>query len=343
MGGSIDLAWHAISPGGREGLGQLQVHGATRLEPDRVRALAVEAFTDTADASASPQDLERSMGARIQELLPEGAVLERLRIEVAGRATSPRSAPRPAAGPAAPPGFLARALSGLASALFKLALAAGLLAAAAWGGAQALTRARSAWSAPSTEQRSEAGQRYRDGLEQLSRGAYAEAVESLAKALELDPQDTAAHEARGRALLKLGRYGEARGDLDVALTAAKGELALGLLVLRAEARLLSDDPSGALADAQQVLAKHADLADANWHAARALLALERYAEALPLLDKVVSARPEDNAVRFRRGLARHHLKDFEGAIDDYEAVLLALPKHRLAKQNLDRAKLGEAP
>jgi tetratricopeptide (TPR) repeat protein len=331
----LDLAWTAISPSGQQGLGRVLVHSAGGLTPNDLRGMAAAAFRAAIAASSGPDGVEGLMERELRGLLPAGSHLKSLRVEALAAV---------AGGGPREPGVLARLTSGLAGALFKLAGAVLVLALGVGLVAAGVHFIRERWSAPSEADAAQAGTHYSTGLELLSRGAHSAAVEELNRALELSPTDARAREARGRALLNMGEYGRARADLDAALDAKPAEeVRLGLLVLRSEARLLSKDPGGALADAKEVLAKRPKHLDAAWHGARALVILKRPKEALPWLDLVVTERPENNAARFRRGLARHHHGDFEGAIDDYEKVILALPKHRLAKRNLSRANQGEGP
>lgn len=333
----LHVAWRAASPAGFEGMGRVCVEGVEGLEPSTLRGWTAAAFAAAAGPAPRAQ-VEAALGERLRGLLPPGAELRALSLELYG-AWSEGGAPPPE------PGLLARAASGLAGALAKLALASGLLAGALYGAALAWGELRARGAAPSAAESAAFEERYRAGLEFLTHARYAEASAAFDQALERTPRELRALEGRARALLEQGRWAAARADLDAAL-AQEGvapERRIDLQRMRAEARLQSEDFPGALDDAQAVMRARPRDADANWFAARAYIALEQAGKAVPLLDRVVEVRPEHHAARFRRGVARHRAQDFEGAIDDYEAVLLFLPKHRLAKRHLSQARQGLPP
>ena len=333
----LHVAWRAASPAGFEGMGRVCVDGVEGLEPSTLRGWTAAAFAAVA-GPAPPPEVELALREHLQGLLPPGAELRALTLELYGAWSEGGGAPRE-------PGLLARATSGLAGALFKLALAGGLLAAAGFGTHAAWQKLRALHAAPSAEESAAFEQHYRAGLEYLTHARFSDASAAFDQALAQSPGELRALEGRARAFVKLARWGPARADLDAALALPKvdPERRIDLLRMRAEARLQSEDYAGALSDAREVMQARPRDADAMWFAARAHIELQQAAKAVPLLDLVVEIRPEHHAARFRRGVARHRAQDFEGAIDDYEKVLLFLPKHRLAKRYLSQANQGLPP
>lgn len=333
----LHVAWRAASPAGFEGMGRVCVDGVEGLTPSTLRGWTAAAFAAVAGPAESEQ-VEAALRKQLTGLLPPGAELRALSLELYGEWSGEASAPQE-------PGLLARATSGLAGALFKLALALGLLAGAGFGIHAAWQKLRTLAAAPSAQERTAFEEHYRAGLEFLTHGRFAEASAAFDEALAQSPAELRALEGRARALLRQARWAAARADLDAALSqeGIAVEQRIDLLRMRAEARLQSEDYAGALTDAREVMQARPRDADTNWFAARAYIELEQAAKAVPLLDLVVEVRPEHHAARFRRGVARHRAQDFEGAIDDYEAVLLFLPKHRLAKRHLSQARQGLPP
>ena len=123
----------------------------------------------------------------------------------------------------------------------------------------------------------------------LAVGNHNAARSNAQAALRADPASVEGHLLLARAYLRLGEGGPALAELTRAREL--GARVAGLYHLLGEARLLSGDAEGALADAARAGPAH--VADAARVRARALVAQGRRGEALALLDALVRDAPND--------------------------------------------------
>jgi tetratricopeptide (TPR) repeat protein len=74
--------------------------------------------------------------------------------------------------------------------------------------------------------------------------------------------------------------------------------------------------------------------DARLQLAKIAILAQRYEDALPYLDELVKADPNDAAAQYNLALVRHHKGDYNRARNGYLAVLKADPRYADARFNL---------
>ena len=88
-------------------------------------------------------------------------------------------------------------------------------------------------------------------------------------------------------------------------------------------------------------------ADPNYTKARALIEDTEYAEAIPLLEKVVAARPDSADAYNYLGYSHRKIGEYEAALDAYQRALKLQPRHLganeyLGELYLELGQLGKA-
>lgn len=126
-----------------------------------------------------------------------------------------------------------------------------------------------------------------------------------------------------RALAKLGRLDDALGLLDAAqVTEANRRRALVERV-----QLLFEHERDAEAERQIAEIVQSGEADDRILAARILQRSGRYAEAIPILEKLVAERPESSQVLFMLGVSLERSGQHEAAISRFESLIALEPEH----------------
>ncbi|MBU6268213.1 MAG: retroviral-like aspartic protease family protein [Sphingomonadales bacterium] len=214
----------------------------------------------------------------------------------------------------------------------------------------------------------------------LAARQFAPALADYDAALALAPGNALFHRDRAAALFGAGRLLEGRAELDKAITLAPDNP--DLRRVRAAMRLATGDEAGALADADAAArAIHpgslesvvvASLFDELGHADRAI----------PLFDALIAAHPEDShlpdfrnsrcwsralanvqlpaalddcnralkgrpgtaAILDSRALVKFRLKDYAGALADYDTAIATQPRQAFSRymRGLTRIALGQA-
>ncbi|MCC5888564.1 MAG: PEP-CTERM system TPR-repeat protein PrsT [Gammaproteobacteria bacterium] len=168
------------------------------------------------------------------------------------------------------------------------------------------------------------------GRAQLALGETAKARELLANLAEREP-------AAAEAWLGLARLEMAEGDVQLALRHAEEAMRLDPDVLETamtagELRLASGDPAGARKAFDQAIAiasgREASTAAARLGLVRALMTLEEFAEARPILTQVLREAPNYAEANYLE--AWFHLQDnaFTEAKPHLERVLQVMPDHQ---------------
>jgi tetratricopeptide (TPR) repeat protein len=159
----------------------------------------------------------------------------------------------------------------------------------------------------------------REGVDALKAGRIDDAVDAFTHAHRGARLWSEAHHQLGRALLARGKRDESRDDLTLAEEYLDNALLLTpdldlALVVRAEVRLELGRVEAALVDARDAIARRPDLAEPCVTAARALLVLERYDEAIDHCDQAFRTREHAEPLYYaavaleRQG---HRLRAFE--------------------------------
>lgn len=148
---------------------------------------------------------------------------------------------------------------------------------------------------------------------------WAGAEQAFARAMALDPSDSAARVWYGQLLSRMGRHTEAVKELQRARE--QDPLSPFVTANLANAHLLAGDPGRALEQARAILDTHPDFVVAHWIMADAYTVQRRYDEALPAMERVLklaggSASAQAgyahlSAIAGRRDLARQTLRELE--------------------------------
>lgn len=185
-----------------------------------------------------------------------------------------------------------------------------------------------------------------------SQGLYDAAISAYRKVLALAPRRPGIHFRIGRALLASGRGGATSGDLlPEAQRAFEAELDIDPTNANAAYEIAEIHRSGAdLERARTFFARalqhHPDFAQARVGLARTLIALGRFADALPHLEAVVAVQPRNKVAHYQLAQAYRALgrsADHERALatftrlrrEDERRPAVAAPKPDVTPQALD--------
>lgn len=155
------------------------------------------------------------------------------------------------------------------------------------------------------------------------------AFDELTHALEFRPEDTEARGFLGLALLNTGAIAKATAEFDRAIVERPNRFAhYG----RSQARLLTGDPEGALADANTAIALGGNAAVFHLARCRALGLLDRGGDAAEACDAGLALDPGQPELYAARALARWQTGDHQGARDDLTRVPEAMRAPDFAMQ-----------
>jgi predicted O-linked N-acetylglucosamine transferase (SPINDLY family) len=163
------------------------------------------------------------------------------------------------------------------------------------------------------------------GLIHYQRGALAEAVEWIGRALAVNPASPEAHSNLGLALLDLKRPEEALASHERSLKLRPD--VPDTLNNRGNALQALNRPAEALADYDRALQLRPDYAMAHSNRGNALRALGRLEEAVASFDRALQLAPDFDAALNNRGRALRDLKRFEAAAASF-ARLVAVAPHQ---------------
>lgn len=115
-------------------------------------------------------------------------------------------------------------------------------------------------------------------------------------------------------------------------------------VNRADIRLRVKDFNGALSDTDSAIALEPDQAVAYVNRGAGLVGLQRYREAVDVLNKAIAMGVENSQIAyFNRALAKESLGDLLGAYHDYKTAVELDPKYEMAAQELSRFQVTITP
>ncbi len=179
---------------------------------------------------------------------------------------------------------------------------------------------------------------------------YASAEDRFRQAIKLDPTLASAHYHLGSVESATGRPSDSLAEFGQA-HAIEPENPLYSLDL-ARALLLDHQDSAAIDLLRATLAKlgaesgsetaNSQAIEVKYRLALALQAADDVKEALPLLDEVVAARPDDAEVLTNDGLAHVQLGDAKGGIPIYLRALKLTPSSATLREDLGVAYLQQA-
>jgi tetratricopeptide (TPR) repeat protein len=169
------------------------------------------------------------------------------------------------------------------------------------------------------------------GVILFQRGDPAAAVEQIDRALKRNPNDAAALNNRGNALLALRRLEEALASYDRALalqpTHADAQCNRGA-ALHALKRY-----EEALAACDRTIVLQPDYADAHSNRGNTLRELRRYNEAIAACDRALALAPAFAEAHCNRGGALHALQRFDEALASFDRALALRPAYAEAHCN----------
>lgn len=209
------------------------------------------------------------------------------------------------------------------------------------------------------------------GLIHYQRGAHAEALRDIDRALSINPEVSAAHNSRAAALNGLGRFTDAIAACDRAIALdpgnaeafcnrghalvqlKRGEEALAscdkALVLRPDMAEAFNNRGNALkelkrfdqalASYERAIAIKPDYAEGFSNCANVLIGLKRFNEALEHCQRAIALREDLAEAFYNRGIALHELKHYDDALASYDRAIALRPDYAEALANRGTALL----
>ncbi|MEM6655196.1 MAG: tetratricopeptide repeat protein [Planctomycetota bacterium] len=153
----------------------------------------------------------------------------------------------------------------------------------------------------------------------LSQDKPAEAIESLDRATELDPQMLSPYQYRGEAYNRLGDTAEAIKQLNKAIEIDPNNL--GSRLVRTQLYLMDGQPEAALADVESVLARQPGMLQAHMMRVQVLEDLGRREDAIEALERISQAAASSPAVLLQLAAQYQDFKEYRAAIDILSQVI----------------------
>jgi tetratricopeptide (TPR) repeat protein len=176
------------------------------------------------------------------------------------------------------------------------------------------------------------------GVAKIHDGRPAEAIEDYDKAIRLKPDWHLPYFDRAVALGNLGQNAAALKDYERAIERKPDDA--WIYVGQGDVLAASGDPERALQAYAKALTLRPDLDDPRAKRAQLLLRLDRPAEALPELDRVVARNPSKAPLWQARGRAKFQLAHYADATVDLARALDLAPQDKDVRRDLARAYLG---
>jgi predicted O-linked N-acetylglucosamine transferase (SPINDLY family) len=161
------------------------------------------------------------------------------------------------------------------------------------------------------------------GVVQAQRENLGEAAELIGRAIEIDPDNAAAHSNYGNVLRGLKRSEEALASYDraLALNADSAEALNNRGTMLRDLGRIED----ALVSYERALTINPDYVDALNNCGAVLIDLKRYEDALACGDRALKLRPNNADAFANRGAALRHLRRNEEALASYDSAAAILP------------------
>jgi tetratricopeptide (TPR) repeat protein len=176
------------------------------------------------------------------------------------------------------------------------------------------------------------------GVAKIHDGRPADAIADYDSAIRLKPDWHLPYFDRAVALGDLGQRAAALKDYERAIRLKPDDA--WIYVGQGDVLAASGDMARALASYDKALSLRADLDDPRAKRARLLLRLDRPAEALPELDRVIAGNPSKAHLWQARGEAKFQLARYGDAIVDFDRALELAPQDNETRRGLARAYLG---
>ncbi len=172
---------------------------------------------------------------------------------------------------------------------------------------------------------------YLEGTNMADQGNYSRAIDHYNEAIKLNGKVALYYVGRAKAYQERGNLNATLSDLDKAVKL--NSKSPDILLARGKARALKDDYNGAINDFSQAL-KLDESADAYLERGKAESKKENYKAAVKDLTQAITLDPQLAEAYGYRGLARIHLKDLDGAHEDYQAAIAIEPAQMQATELL---------
>jgi len=176
------------------------------------------------------------------------------------------------------------------------------------------------------------------GVAKIHNGRPADAIADYDQAIRLKPDWHLPYFDRAVALGDLGQRAAALKDYDRAIQRKPDDA--WIYVGQGDVLAASGDPTRALDAYGKALSLRPDLDDPRAKRAALLVHLDRPAEALPELDRVIAGNPSKPHLWQARGEAKFQLAHYADAASDLARALDLAPEDRDVRRDLARADLG---
>jgi len=162
-------------------------------------------------------------------------------------------------------------------------------------------------------------------------GRHAEAVRSYEQAISLEPRSALLYFNRGNSLTDCKRYAEAVASYDQAIALEPG--APEIHYSRGIVLLHLGQYEAAVQSHDLAIALDPDFAEAYGHRGHALAALKRYEAAVQSYDRAIALKPDDAGACNKRGILLAALRRHQEAIRSYDQAIALDPGHADAHHN----------
>ncbi|MEI0566033.1 tetratricopeptide repeat protein [Brachyspira pulli] len=165
---------------------------------------------------------------------------------------------------------------------------------------------------------------------------YEEALKDYNKAIELDPNNSAAYYNRGSLKINLEEYKEAIKDFNKAI-----ELDHNYLYAynnRGNVKYKLGQYEEAIKDYNRAIELDNNDSIAYYNIGLSKANLGQYEEAIKNYNKAIELEPNFSMTYNNRGVAKENLKKYEEALKDYEKALELDPNNDIARENIKNIK-----
>jgi predicted O-linked N-acetylglucosamine transferase (SPINDLY family) len=176
------------------------------------------------------------------------------------------------------------------------------------------------------------------GVIQYQRGAYAEALRQLDRAIAVKAKVADAHNGRAAALIGLKRFDEAAAGCDRAISLKPD--CVEAFNNRAQALVELKRHAEALVSCDRAIALRPDFAEAYSNRGNALTGLKRYEDALASLEQAIALRAGYGEAINNRANVLNHMRRFDEALASCEQAIALKPDFAEAFSNLGLALNG---
>ncbi|WP_453898135.1 tetratricopeptide repeat protein [Xanthocytophaga flava] len=162
------------------------------------------------------------------------------------------------------------------------------------------------------------------GRQMMQQGDFKGALDFLNKAIEKDPENVDALNARGVANLELKQYAAAQLDFDQAIKLNSNTYKPYYNRGRNQAAQQKWQP--ALEDFSKAVQMAPDTADIYFNRGVIYFQLNQFPEALQDFSKAILLNPQNHDYYYNRGTTKLRIQDVQGALDDFQHSIQVNPR-----------------